>query len=327
MSILHLSALLRDLKRQLLAKTARLPQLTALVAVLVTPHAVAFEAQNYCGEEGVWIQILGSGGPEINDDTASASYLVWHDGKARVLIDPAPGSSLLFDLAQARYEDLAAILISNLNVHQAGDLPAYIKGAQFADREEPLRVFGPDGAGPYPSTTQFVERLIGPDGAFAYLAPSLEVKAMGKRIVPQDIPAKGRRVWARYGTETLQIAAVPVNHGSVPALAYRITIGDQTLVFSGNFNNEKDTLVPFAEGADALVLHHAIPESARGTARELYVRPSQIGSIANRIKPNFVILGHRTSRTRGVESLSRNAIENEYQGDLLFASDLECWGL
>ena len=209
----------------------------------------------------------------------------------------------------------------------AGDLPAFIKGAQFADREEPLRVFGPDGDGPYPSTSEFVDRLIGPAGAFAYLAPSLEVKAMGKRIVAQDIAAKGRRVWARYGNEELQIAAVPVNHGPVPALAYRITIGEKKLVFSGDFNNEKDTLTPFAEGADALVLHHAIPESARGADRELHVRPSQIGRIASRVQPNFVILGHRMSRTRGVESLSRNAIEDAYKGDLLFASDLECWGL
>ncbi|MEM1433987.1 MAG: MBL fold metallo-hydrolase [Pseudomonadota bacterium] len=324
---LHLPAPLCALKT-CARRYLRLPLHTAaLVCALLAQPALAFEAQNYCGEEGVWIQILGSGGPELNDNTASASYLVWQDGKARVLIDPAPGSSLLFDLAQARYEDLEAVLISNLNVHHVGDLPAFIKGAQFADRTEPLRIFGPDGEAPYPGTTQFIERLIGPDGAFAYLAPSLEVKAMGKRIVPQDIPAKGRRVWARFGTETLQIAAVPVNHGSVPALAYRITMGDQTLVFSGNFNNEKDTLVAFAEGADALVLHHAIPESARGAARELDVRPSQIGRIASRIDPNFLILGHRTNRTRGVESLTRNAIEETYLGDVLFGSDLECWGL
>ena len=35
----------------------------------------------------------------------------------------------------------------------------------------------------------------------------------------------------------------------------------------------------------------------------------------------------RTNRTRGVQSQSRVAIEAEYSNPLLFANDLECWGL
>jgi hypothetical protein len=41
----------------------------------------------------------------------------------------------------------------------------------------------------------------------------------------------------------------------------------------------------------------------------------------------MMILGHRNVRTRGRESLSRNAIEENYDGTILFANDGECWGL
>lgn len=287
----------------------------------------AYDAKHYCGEQGVWIQILGAGGPEIDDNHASASYIVWKDRKARLLIDPAPGSALLFDLAQGDYADLDAILITHLHVDHAGGLPAFVKGSRFGDREEPLRILGPSGDGPYPDTVEFVERLVGSQGAFAYLAGSLEGKMDGERLLPEAIPSKGRRVWNRFGTENLRVAAVPVNHGPVPAVAYRVDIDGERIVFTGDFNNEKNTLPAFAEGASALVIHHAIPESARGTARTLHIRPSQIGRLAATINPRFVVLGHRMSRTRGVESLSRQAIEESYDGSLLFASELECWGL
>ena len=49
-----------------------------------------------CQGKGVWLQVLGSGGPEITDQRASSGYLVWHNGKARVLVDMGGGSLLRF---------------------------------------------------------------------------------------------------------------------------------------------------------------------------------------------------------------------------------------
>jgi ribonuclease BN (tRNA processing enzyme) len=83
----------------------------------------------------------------------------------------------------------------------------------------------------------------------------------------------------------------------------------------------------FAKDADALVIHHAIPDNARGAARDLHVTPTQIGQIAAQAGVRMVILGHRMNRTRGRESQSREAIEKNFTGPLIFANDLECWGL
>ena len=301
---------------------------TLLLLTLATMSPVyGYEAQHYCGETGIWVQILGAGGAEIDDDHASASYLVWKDRKARLLIDPAPGSSLLFDLAQGSYADLDAILLTHVQADTAGDLPAFIEGSRSSDRAEPLRIFGPDGEGPAPATDAFVNRLVGPEGAFPQLADSLTGRLDGQRVLVENIPARGRKVWSRFGTDDLRVAAVPVHHGSVPALAYRVDLDGERIVFTGNFNNEKNVLASFAEGAGALVVHHAIPESARGTARDLHILPSGIGRLAAAVEPRFVVLGHRTSRTRGVESLSRQAIEENYRDSLLFATELDCWGL
>jgi ribonuclease BN (tRNA processing enzyme) len=83
----------------------------------------------------------------------------------------------------------------------------------------------------------------------------------------------------------------------------------------------------FARDADALVIHHAIPEGTRGEATDLHVTPSQTGRIAAQAGVRMVILGHRMNRTRGLESVTRNAIAAHYDGAIIFANDLECWGL
>ena len=48
----------------------------ALLSCVVLPCASA----QSCGSQGVAVQVLGSGGPELQDKRASSSYLVWQNG-------------------------------------------------------------------------------------------------------------------------------------------------------------------------------------------------------------------------------------------------------
>ena len=141
------------------------------------------------------------------------------------------------------------------------------------------------------------------------------------------MPAAGRRRWAGFGSPNLRLAAMPVHHGALPALAWRVEAGGYALVFTGDFSNKKSVMADFAANADALVVSHALPEHMRGTLRERYLTPSQIGRIAAAAGVRMVILGHRMNRTQGRESQTREAVEAHYAGPLIFADDLECWGL
>ena len=303
--------------------------LLSMGLIILSASSIARAAEGpFCGDEGVWIQILGSGGPEIDDGAASSSYLVWLDGRARLLVDAGPGAAAAFDRAGADFTDLDAIALTHLHVDHSLDLPAFIKGSYFLEREEPLTVLGPDGNDDYPDVETWLSRLIGPNGAYPYLADFLTYKSSGGyKVRARKVPATGQRRWSRFGSRNLRLAAIPVNHGPVPAVAWRVEIDDMTIVFTGDFNNEKNTVAKLAEDADALVVSHAIPESARGAARELHAMPSQLGRVAAQANARMLILGHRMNRTRGRESQSRAAIEAEYEGSVLFGNDLECWGL
>jgi len=304
-------------------------KLTALLCLVACLMSSPTWAAQLCGDTGVWLQILGAGGPEINDGQASSSYLIWNNNKARVLIDTGSGASVAFDKAGANFEDLYVIAFTHLHVDHTVDFPGFIKGSYFLERTDPLVILGPDSNNPdYPDTETFIERLIGPQGAYAYLKDFLTYKSSGGyRVRPRNVPATGNRRWAKFGNDELRMSAIPVNHGPVPALAWRVDVGGMAVVITGDFNNLKNVMPKFAKGADALVVTHAIHESARGSQRDLHALPSQLGRIAQQAEARMLILSHRMNRTRGLESQTRAHIEEQYDGYILFANDLECWGL
>ena len=64
-------------------------------------NAVQSATQLAC--HNVAVQVLGSGGPELDDGRASSAYVVWVDDKARVLVDAGSGSSIQFGAAGASF--------------------------------------------------------------------------------------------------------------------------------------------------------------------------------------------------------------------------------
>ena len=114
-----------------------------------------------CQHERVEVQVLGAGGPELGDGFASSSYLIWLDDKARVMVDAGGGSSLNFEKAGARIEDLDAVLFTHLHVDHSADWPVYVKAAFFTDRNRDLPVYGPEGDRLLPSMTDFQQALFG----------------------------------------------------------------------------------------------------------------------------------------------------------------------
>lgn len=294
----------------------------ATVLALAGPAAAA---PGGCGGEGVAVQVLGSGGPEVTDGRASSGYLLWRDGRARVLVDMGPGSLLRFEQAGARVEDLDLVLLTHLHVDHSADLPALIKGSYFTPRRRDLPIHGPTGNRLLPDTTEFVRLLLGGDrGAWRYLGDFLSGEA-AYRILPQDVPAEGRERQVAVDRPDLKATAVPVHHGPIPALAWRVEIGGKVVVFSGDMNGEYGTLGGLADGADLLVAHHAVPEGATGVARDLHMPPSVIGAIAAEAGVARLVLSHRMRRTLGREAETERVIRARYAGPLAFADDGDCY--
>ncbi|WPL17419.1 ribonuclease Z [Thiorhodovibrio winogradskyi] len=289
---------------------------------------VTVEAVAQSCADAIAVQVLGSGGPEGQNGRASAGYLVWLDGRARMLIDLGGGSFARFGASGARFADLDLIALTHLHADHATDLPALLKRGYFSPRTRALPIAGPTGGGQYPGLEGYLQGLLGPSvGAFRYLAGYLDGSDGLAALERRTLDATSRKPLSVLATDSYQVSAMGVTHGPVPALAYRVDIGDQRIVFSGDLNGDDPAFIDFARDAEVLIMDHAIPEDAGAVAARLHPRPSEIAAIAREAGVEHLVLSHLMRRSEADLDASRARIADEYSGRVSVAADLDCYAL
>ena len=301
------------------------PLLLVFVSLLSLGHA-PFAAAQGCSSTGLVLQVLGSGGPELQDKRASTSYVIWDGGHARVIVDAGGGSALRFGESGAKMSDVDVFLFSHFHVDHSSDFPALVFSSWFGDRTRPLPVYGPPGNDIMPSTTEFVQALFGDKrGAWRYLSEMVKPHPEGTyELQPHNVVAGATPVLVLHTTE-MRVYAVRVVHGDFPALAWRVEMEGKRIVFSGDTNGEGDGLTKLAMNADLFVAHNAVPEDATGLERRLHMPPSVIGVTAANAHVRQLVLSHRMLRTLGREKETQAEIRLHYAGPFAFADDLECF--
>lgn len=307
-----------------LARRGPLLALLGLSGLLVTP---ACAHDRPCSEAPLAVEVLGSGGPILDDDRASAAYLIWREGRARVLVDFGGGAALRFAEAGARVEDLELVALTHLHVDHSGDLPALVKSGFFSDRGEPLPILGPEGDGAFPSLDLYLERMFADAGAYAYLSWSLDDARGGWSFAPRTLDHESRERVEVFADEGLRVEAMGVSHGPVPALAYRVEVDGLAVVFSGDQNGDDPEFVDFARGARLLVFHHAVGEHPDPVAAKLHARPSEIGRIAGQAGVETLVLAHHMARSLAELETSLRTIDGEFTGQVEVAEDHSCYPL
>jgi len=272
------------------------------------------------------VQVLGSGGPELQDKRASTSYLIWQNGRAVIIVDSGGGSALRFGESGAQMSQPDVFLFSHFHIDHSGDFPALIFSSWFEDRKRPLPIYGPPGNQFMPSTTEFVHDLFSdPHGAWRYLSDLLQPGGNGNyQLQPHDVMAGSTPVRV-FSNADMAVYAVRVHHGAFPALAYRVEIAGKRIVFSGDTNGEGDGLTHLASNADLFIAHNAVPEGATGVERNLHMPPSVIGTIAANAQVKQLVLSHRMLRTLGKENETQAEIKRHFAGPIMFANDLDCF--
>lgn len=293
--------------------------------VLAVPSGASAQS---CAAGPVTLQILGSGGPAINRERASTSYLLWIDGKARMLVDMGGGAYLRFGESGAKLSDLALIAISHLHPDHVSDLPALL-WLSHQVRKEPLPVVGPSAgtgiSGPAgndvaPDFATFLTRMFDEkNGAFQVMGAALgAAKGYGvplKISVADVLKAEPSTVFEGQG---LKVTAFGIPHANMPTLAYRVETRDGTIVFSSDQNGTNPKFVDFAENADVLIMHLAI---AAGATNPLHAAPAVVGRIAQQAHVGRLIVSHI-----GLFDLDAAIAElkTTYSGPLIIGADLQC---
>lgn len=305
--------------------------LASLVFLLTATTSIASSAA-VCTGKGIELQVLGSGGPELVDARASSGYLLWVDGKARIMVDAGGGTALRFRQAGAKMADLDMILLSHLHTDHAADLPALIKSGLFEERKRALPIYGPPGNEVMPSTVEFLQDLFDKKrGAFRYLAEmiSLEDQRGTYRLEPHDTVLGEHEVKSVVESGPFRVIGSPMIHHKIPAVGWRIEIDGKVIVFSGDTNGNNGNLEVLAKDADIFVAHNAVEEGTHFGPRALHMPPSVIGRIAVDAKVKSLVLSHFLLgyHTLDKQGESQKEIAKKYSGPIAFAKDLDCFAV
>jgi len=298
----------------------------ALTGLALFAAACADALPVQCRAEGTVLQVLGSGGPIADDGRASSGYLVWTGGRSAVLIDAGGGTFLRFGESGARFDELEHVGLSHFHTDHSADFVTYLKTGFFSSRQRPLGVSGPGPGGPFPGLEAWLDASLGPDGAYRYLGGYLDGSGglvQLDRVEVDTAESRPTRV-TRAGSGGIDIDAIGVPHGIVPAIAYRVRTDDADIVFATDQNGGRESFVGFASGADILVMHLVIPQDADETSRRLHATPRRIGEIAAEVRPGKLVLSHFMARS--LRDLDANValVRETYKGELVIAGDLAC---
>ena len=304
----------------------------ASVAIILIGTASMTATAGMCTGHGIELQVLGSGGPELVDARASSGYLIWVDGKARIMVDTGSGTALRFRQAGAKMADLEMILFSHLHTDHAVDLPALIKSGLFEERKRALPIYGPPGNEIMPSTTEFLHDLFDKKrGAFRYLEEmvSLEDHRGAYRLEPHDTVLAEHEVKTVMESGPYRVIGSPMIHHKIPAIGWRIEIGGKVIVFSGDTNGDNGNLELLAKDADIFVAHNAVAEGTHWGPRTLHMPPSVIGRIAADANVKSLVLSHFMLgyHTLDKQGESQKEVARKYAGPIAFAKDLDCFPL
>lgn len=206
---------------------------------------------------GFGLTVLGSGGPFVNPTRASSGYVVWVDRKPAILLDAGGGAFERLGRAGIDPAAIDLMLYSHTHIDHTGGLAPIVFAAAMAERGRPFDLIGPQGRDMHPGAMRFAELLFGENGAWSYLH-TFDGFGCNAHEVPSD-PAtpQATEIAVRSGVTVSRIASVPVRHGMMPSVAYRIERDGRAICYSGDV----------AEDSDALLRSRAIATCSSTTRR------------------------------------------------------------
>lgn len=270
--------------------------------------------------------VLGTGTPIPDRYRAGPSIAVIHKGEAYVF---DLGSGAVRNATRARYRhdipslypsQICCVFFTHLHSDHTAD---YVELAftLWWRRRESLRAWGPGG----------LEAMT--DGMNEMMAWDTKIRTSGISPVqnPDAYEVDVTEIAAGFvfRRDDLAIEAFDVNHGEIrPALGYRITTDDKTIVISGD-TAFSEKVLEMSRGVD-LLFHEVISDSGLAARSEFWQSyhsaahtPARVlGELASDARPDTLVLYH--GLFYGVpEHVIVDEVRATYDGRVVLADDLD----
>jgi len=270
------------------------------------------------------IILLGTGTPYPDANSSGPATAVVVDGRV-FLFDAGAGVMRKLNAAKLPLSGPEAVFITHLHSDHTLGYADLILTSWIMRRAKPFPVYGPRG----------LQRMT--SHLLAAFSEDIEIRTSGlEHEVPGGYRVKVHEIRAGivYEKNGVRVTAIAVQHGTWKhAFGYRIDTPDRSIVISGDAR-PSEALVKAAEGVDVLI--HEVysaaglkPEDRPGGedwpqyCREFHTSDVELGALAARIQPKFLILDHTIRFGASDEDLLGGIRRGGYAGKAVVGKDLD----
>lgn len=265
--------------------------------------------------------VLGSGGPRAFGRGAT-SYVVLLDGTPRILVDAGSGAFVESGKLGLDLDRTDIVLLTHLHIDHSSDLPA-IFNERALSASEPIhfKVFGPQGAGLFPSTTKFLHLIFDPGGIYEYQKTFGADESIEGTDLPITLDSPEKEI---ISEGDLHLSEIATHHGDCPSVAYRVNYKSESITFAGDMDASAiPNLEHIAKETNLLVVHAAVldPPDSPAILYTLHTPPRQLGEAAQVAGAKHLLLSHIPPAVEEKEAAVLRSIRASYKGPVEFASD------
>jgi ribonuclease Z len=297
-----------------------------VIGCMLAPYGVVAETLD---SETTQIVMLGTGTPNPFPDRSGPSVAIVVNDEP-YLIDFGPGIVRQASAMSPEYggsvkglavENIKHAFLTHLHSDHTVGLPDLILTAWTVGRDEPLKLFGPEG------TKHMADKVLEAyEEDIRYrLYSEQPANNEGWRVETHEI----RETGLVFEDHNVKVEAFRVPHGSWPeAWGYRFTTPDTVIVISGD-TAPSDVLKQYSQGADVLI-HEVYSEEGFAKKEPQWQKyhaknhtsTSELGRLASEVKPKLLILYHQLLWGSTHETLI-DEVKSEFSGTVVSARDLD----
>jgi ribonuclease Z len=243
----------------------------------------------------------GTGMPNARPKQAAACFLVELGNGDKFIFDIGTGSAERISAMKIPYDFLDKVFIGHLHADHFGDLDALWVGGVLANRQRPLRVWGPSGSEEKYGTKYAVERM---EEMYSWDFASRQgnVNTVGFKIevTEFDYKAVNQVIYEENG---VKISTIPAIHALDGPVSFILEWNGLKFAFSSDTYPNKWWLEHTA-GAD-IAIHECFFSTkvavekqgwpvadALNVGTQVHTSPQQFGKVMSEIKPRLAVAYH-----------------------------------
>ncbi len=217
-------------------------------------------------EDALYVVFCGTGSPLNDPERASACTAIMAGGHL-FMVDAGPGAADRAGRFRLPLGQLEGIFLTHFHSDHIGDIGEMVMQSWAAGREEPMKLYGPNGvkyiAGGF-------ARAYALDASYRINHHGLEVMPQtGARIEPISFrPKVDGSGTLLFEADGLKITAFPVDHTPIyPAVGYRFDYKGRSVFISGDTIYQQSLAETGAKDVDVLI-HEALAPHMVGPLRD-----------------------------------------------------------